>query len=258
MPSRFWKASGNALLPSRNIFVTAAAFTPASLSPKVWIEADPTKLYTDAGTTLVSADGQAVQQANDKSGNGVNMSQATLANRPLYKTGSGHPYLLFDGTNDSIEDNGTSHAYGDGSGQMWLAVCVYQAATTGWQWAALLRDATDGTSQLRIESSSGTIRGYTDEGGSSGELVLGTATVGVQYVVFLQLTTTQLAAYLNNGTPVTASLSSLVTHNATMHIGYQPFANSNYWNGGIKAVITGAGVLSSTDRTNLYNYLAAL
>ena len=46
---------------------------------------DPTTLFTDAGTTPVSADGDAIYQANDKSGNGNHLVQATALNRPLYK-----------------------------------------------------------------------------------------------------------------------------------------------------------------------------
>jgi hypothetical protein len=43
------------------------------------------KLYSDAGTLLVTADNGAIQQANDLSGNGLNATQATLGIRPTYR-----------------------------------------------------------------------------------------------------------------------------------------------------------------------------
>ena len=66
----------------------AAPWTPASITGlKLWIDfSDADTLFTDAGTTKVSADGDAIYQANDKSGNSFNFTQATLGSRPLYKT----------------------------------------------------------------------------------------------------------------------------------------------------------------------------
>lgn len=85
----------------------AGGFNPLSISGLVaWYEfTDPTTMFTDAGATLVSADGQSIYQINDKSGNGRHLTQATAANRPLYKTGilpSGRSIGRFDGTNDSM------------------------------------------------------------------------------------------------------------------------------------------------------------
>lgn len=64
------------------------AWTPLDLGATLtgwWDFSDATTLFTDAGTTQVSADGQAIYQANDKSGNNRHAVQATLANRPAYK-----------------------------------------------------------------------------------------------------------------------------------------------------------------------------
>jgi hypothetical protein len=52
-----------------------------------WFDfSDATTLYTDLGTTLVTADADIIEQINDKSGIGNHATQTTLANRPLYKT----------------------------------------------------------------------------------------------------------------------------------------------------------------------------
>ncbi len=63
-------------------------FNPNYLSPSVWYDlSDPGTLYKDAGSTLVTADGDAIYQVNDKSSNGLNLTQSTLNARPAYKIG---------------------------------------------------------------------------------------------------------------------------------------------------------------------------
>ena len=66
----------------------ATAFSPTDIAGlQLWLDfSDADTLFTDAGTTKVTADGQAIYQANDKSGNAKHVTQATLGNRPLYKT----------------------------------------------------------------------------------------------------------------------------------------------------------------------------
>jgi hypothetical protein len=68
----------------------------------VWLKSD-TGVYSDAGTTPAVAD-DPVQQWNDQSGSGNHFTQATLANRPLYKTAvvNSLPALRYDATNDSL------------------------------------------------------------------------------------------------------------------------------------------------------------
>jgi hypothetical protein len=64
-------------------------FLPTDIAGlQLWLDfSDASTLFVDAGITPVSADGQAIYQANDKSGNGKNLTQATAGKRPLYKTG---------------------------------------------------------------------------------------------------------------------------------------------------------------------------
>lgn len=65
---------------------------------------DQSTLYTDAGTTLVTADAQSIYQVNDKSGNGYHVIQATAGARPLYKVNllNGKSGALYDGTDDVL------------------------------------------------------------------------------------------------------------------------------------------------------------
>lgn len=54
-----------------------------------------------AGSTPATADNDPIGRVNDRSPNGVNATQGTAANRPLWKNGN-VPYLLGDGTNDAL------------------------------------------------------------------------------------------------------------------------------------------------------------
>jgi hypothetical protein len=55
------------------------------------------------------SDGSAVSSWSDLSANGRNVSQATVANQPIYKTAiqGGNPVVRFDGTNDEMETAAT-------------------------------------------------------------------------------------------------------------------------------------------------------
>ncbi len=84
-------------------------WTPAQLATgaSTWAWYDPSDMGTlfqdSAGTTPVTAAGQAVGRINDKSGNGFNATQSTAAARPIYRIdANGRPYLEFDGTDDSL------------------------------------------------------------------------------------------------------------------------------------------------------------
>ena len=81
-------------------------FDPLSLSPSAWYDfSDATTLFTDAGSTPVSSDGDLIYQANDKSGNGKHLTQITEGLRPLYKVGiqNGLSVGRFDVTDDFLQ-----------------------------------------------------------------------------------------------------------------------------------------------------------
>lgn len=86
-----------------------AAFDPSDLfaSSEVgfWFDAsDLSTLWQDtAATSAVTADGQSVARADDKSGNGAHSTQTTGSRRPLYKTSGGVHWVLFDGVDDLME-----------------------------------------------------------------------------------------------------------------------------------------------------------
>jgi hypothetical protein len=84
-----WRPSG-LIQPARTgrrvSWGASGAWTPASLGAALvgWWDAT-TGVYSDAGSTLAN-NNDIVQQWNDQSGNGVNLSQGTSGSRPTYLT----------------------------------------------------------------------------------------------------------------------------------------------------------------------------
>jgi hypothetical protein len=93
-----------------SLFSGFGGFSPLSLfaagEQGYWL--DPSDFSTmfqdDAGTTPVTAVGQSVGRWLDKSGRGNHFIQSNVANRPILQVDStGRPFLLFDGSDDSLQ-----------------------------------------------------------------------------------------------------------------------------------------------------------
>lgn len=77
-------------------------------------------------------DGDAVTTWPDLSGNGYDVTQATAANKPLYKTGifKGRPALLFDGSDDYFENTTVNPFAADSARTLFIATRILNADTT--------------------------------------------------------------------------------------------------------------------------------
>lgn len=84
-----------------------SVFNPARAPGLVvdWDFSNPAKLFTDSGTTPVSADGDVVGQINDGSGNGYHLRQTDGTKKGLYKVNivNGKPIVRLDGVNDTYQ-----------------------------------------------------------------------------------------------------------------------------------------------------------
>jgi len=94
-----------------NQAAAAAAWSPTDLAALEawWDFSDATALWEDTGgTDAVDIDGDFILRADDKSGNGYHVTEAT--NGPTYKTGiqNGLSIARFDGTDDSLFRTGIS------------------------------------------------------------------------------------------------------------------------------------------------------
>jgi hypothetical protein len=92
--------------------VSSSLFSPEQISTLVgwWDFTDLNNMFTDAGSTKVSANDDKIYRINNKAYSliatpnnalGVFLQQTTEANRPLYKTAGGG-CALFDGSNDML------------------------------------------------------------------------------------------------------------------------------------------------------------
>lgn len=124
-----------------------ASFTPASLSPLLWLRASA-GVYSDAGVTPV-VDGDPVYQWSDQSGNGNDLSQPTLSSRPAWTAGSpGYP--TFDGVDDFLT-RGTTTALNFEYTQAFTLAC--------WFYPTALAALNNGWVLTKMMSS-GSFRGY--------------------------------------------------------------------------------------------------
>ena len=121
---------GHLVQPGRyNAAVLSAApplWSPASLSPVVWLTAGPTWCFTDAGATTPCGDGDLIYTWVNR-GSGGNFVQATSGLRPTLRSTGGRWHAEFDGSNDQIR----SASAGLGSLPLTLAMRLARLSATG-------------------------------------------------------------------------------------------------------------------------------
>ena len=145
-------------------------------------EAD-SEVFTDAGTTP-AADGEAVYQWNDQSGNGNHLTQTTSGDRPLYQTAeqNGLAGIQFVST-DFIGRAGT--IFTNGPATVYVAAKVTDSTASG----ALLFDGENDTTAeyyalYNLSSATGVVRWWA-RNGATGDSYVETSTTystGTTYI----------------------------------------------------------------------------
>lgn len=104
----------------------APAYSPLDDSPYAWLDADLSPLYSDAGTTLVTADGASVLRIGDLSGNARHADAPGAGNRGTLQTNelNGMRSVQLDGVDDYYVC--TSFAL-----QSYAIVTVFKATANG-------------------------------------------------------------------------------------------------------------------------------
>ncbi|MER8762902.1 hypothetical protein [Mesorhizobium sp. M0968] len=101
---------------------------------------DLSSLWQDtAATTPVAADGDPVRRMNDKSGRGHNLTTASLAASPLYRTDGTYRWLEFDGVDDTMSSALTITL----SLPSYIAACFSKAAQNSTSFFSLIKDASN-------------------------------------------------------------------------------------------------------------------
>ncbi|MER8387321.1 hypothetical protein NKH14_17690 [Mesorhizobium sp. M1380] len=101
---------------------------------------DLSSLWQDtAATTPVAADGDPIRRMNDKSGNGHNLTTASLAASPLYRINGALRWLEFDGVDDTMSSALTMTL----SLPSYIAACFSKAAQNSTSFFSLIKDASN-------------------------------------------------------------------------------------------------------------------
>jgi hypothetical protein len=228
---------------------------------KIWVETDATHLYTDAGTILVSATGQSVQQANDQSGGSNHAGSSTAGERPTYQIVSGKPCLRFDGSNDRIF-SGPGIALLDGTGQFWIAIsCTLANLTAANQY--LIEIFQSGGSfleigWLRAQSSGASVLTSFDNTTSGSDDNGATLSATTPVVLLGQVSSGTLELWVNNASGGSSALSGTRQTGAAYVVVGADSGNANNATMDVFGWGAGTGVLGSTDRTSVYTRLAGL
>ncbi|MBE7169887.1 MAG: T9SS type A sorting domain-containing protein [Williamsia sp.] len=225
---------------------------------KLWLRADK-GVYTDAGTTPAT-NGQAVQQWNDQSGNGLHATQATLNGRPLFTTTgfNGFPALNFSGIsqwmtaglniNPSVNPNITIIAVS--------STPNFGSATPFSKLWGHDNGGYDRSIGFDPRASSGIFGYFNGAGVGDFPFLVGTPAANEPFSSVAMYTPTHFLGYLQGviGANDTASNGD---GEAVFSIGAVNSAGIEAWSGNIVELIAYDTILSEAQKINVENYLSS-
>lgn len=208
-----------------------------------WFDfSDASTLFTDAGTTQVSADGNAIYQVNDKSGITTPLVQTTAGDRPLYKTNivNGKSVARFAATDDIYNGANTSGKP--------ISIFVVFATNGAGTYRELYSTTTAGGALLRLSNvdkpnflSNATVDVYT---GTNAVSDATWTTISCTY------SSGGVCSHYTNGAANGSTTNDQVIANGTIRLSAATYV------GDIAEVISFTSVLSATDHNRVGNYLA--
>jgi hypothetical protein len=228
---------------------------------KIWVETDATHLYTDAGTILVSATGQSVQQANDQSGAAtmpVLRQQASA--RPIRLSAGSPAFVSMAQTTVSI--SGPGIALWTAQASIWVAIsCTLANLTAANQY--LIEIFQSGGSfleigWLRAQSSGASVLTSFDNTTSGSDDNGATLSATTPVVLLGQVSSGTLELWVNNASGGSSALSGTRQTGAAYVVVGADSGNANNATMDVFGWGAGTGVLGSTDRTSVYTRLAGL
>ncbi len=213
-----------------------------------WWTFDDATSYTDAGTTLVTAVDDAVQQVNDLSGNANHMKQGTSNLRGLWQD----PGVEFDDINDRFETDALSSTI-NGTELVFVAVCRFDG-TRSWQ-RITSGVATSGGSDTGSTAAAGILRnsGNNEFAAYQGGAVKSTvaSTNSTYYIVESVFDGTNHTLYVNGtaGTPVSSTNTFAIDY---LRVGWTASTASFST---VKELIILDRAFTGSEQTDLRSYL---
>lgn len=199
----------------------------------LWLKADAGRFTTASGSTPASANGDPVGRWNDATSNAQNVSQATDAARPTYRTAT--PSIRFDGVDDYLRFAGSRS---DELGSLLIAFQTGATAFTTRGAQVLFSSADEGSASTWFEV------GLTEDG----RLYIETNVAGSKRTVvgstFLSLSTAYYLTLTFDGTDFYLQLSGTEENPLT----FENFASAFAWLGGVSGldnIVVGGTVTSA-------------
>lgn len=227
----------------------AGSFDPIDLSPSAWWKAD----------ALALANNDPVGTWTDSSGNSRNLTQATSAKRPTYKTAiqNGKPVVRFDGTDDVMRAAGFVPLNANGTALTGFIVMAAANTTQGHPLST--RSGSDGFI-VRTNSTASTHWGYfAIGGGSATDAVTQTTWHVLEFVCVL--TTLGSAGSMRSGHDgimnAVVNTAPVITASAQtgVDVGAQNEGAGNHLAGDIGEILLYPTALSDADRANVESHL---
>lgn len=225
-------------MPTTLTLAIGAPFVPTSIAGlAAWYDAD---------AMPVVADGAALSQWDDESGNARHVTQATGANQPTYRTAvlNGKPVLRFDGSTDYMDVAFTALAQPNTI----FLVAKSTGAVTNRQAFDSQRGGID-TARNTLYASGG---GFWAMYGGGAEVVSSTS---------VDAAAVQITGLFNGGSSVLrrdgaqiASGNSGTQGCGGIRVGSYN-GSSNFWSGDVAEILVYNAALSSTDRDSVEAYL---
>lgn len=227
----------------------------------LWLSGD-FGVYSNAGT-MPAANGNDVQQWNDRSGNGRHATQATLSLRPNYTTGvlNGRPILRFTAANG---DRILSTGVGTGNAASIWAVASYsslpsqnpgiiQASPAGSAFSSTTNEKVIG---MWISSANTQPWGRGVQSNNTQRDITQTTntSANTHYIIHNLYGGGAITQYLNNATAGTISYDNTLRSWSDFGIGMQA---GEGWNGDIAEIIAYNQQVNAAQRIIISNYLAA-
>ena len=262
------KDSKNDKLVRIKLIFTMSAFTkcfrPVSSYPSdfsdlaVWLRADSGVTF-NIPTKKVSA-------WADKSGQGNNVSQATLSNQPLrygYGGQNDKEYFSFDGINDYLTSDINCPLTGNNLTMFYVGKA--NTVTAAVQRVVGYRDSVGGGSDrlnFGIDQNDGRLFFKAiDDSGNGGQVTSSFLDIGiVNHIASARIKDTEFSLQFNNNNKVISNVAAYSNSDgfnlAPFTIGYvQLGVAGTYWNGDIQEVIIYNRALSDAEIANVRGYL---
>ena len=233
----------------RNLGVFSSTWTPAQISPSLWLDASDATTITLNSTTI--------SQWNDKSGNSRNVSQANASLQPVYTLSGLNSLNIanFDGSDDVLNGIAMTNFFSPTSYSAFVvgrARTIVTNSVNGYENEAFYGDS-GGYVAMYLRSSN-LIGAYNYD---TGNKVATTAYTANTFVIgYAELSGSNIRIRTNGGSETITAASAPYSLLSTLQLGRSWNSNVYCLDGEIAEVIFTNAALSNTNRQLIEGYLA--